>query len=150
MMSFGEYAKFLRDSEARAPGAIERVVTTVALACVEEAKDLIGHLQPGWEPLAPSTIAQKDRLGFRPPDYEPLLRDGTMRDSIVGGNMGMIAANVYCGIVASPSKIALWQEMGTAKIPPRPFISKAVHEVAPAMLEVELQPLAASLLIPVL
>src|SRR5579859_4270243 len=150
MMSFGDYAAFLRDSAERARPMMGRIIEGVALACAEEAKDYIGHKQPEWADLADSTKSQKERLGFgRPPDYDPLLRTGKMRDSIFGTYLGTIRPNVLAGLVGSPSIVAFWQEMGTAKIPPRPFISKAVHEVAPDMLALEFGELAISLLVPV-
>jgi len=30
----------------------------------DKAKKKIGHLQPGWDPLSPSTILDKERKGF--------------------------------------------------------------------------------------
>ena len=90
----------------------------------EMAKGFIGHYQAGWAPLKPSTIADKTKKGFAPPD-NPLLRTGDMRGSIDG----KAEATSYGaeGAVGSESKIALYQEMGTSRgIPPRPFLATAM------------------------
>lgn len=88
-----------------------------------EAKAEIGNYQgaagpfAAWAPLAESTLDDKERKGFGVPD--PLLRTGDMRDSIehvVGGRSGF---------VGSDSDIAVYQEIGTAKIPPRSFLGHA-------------------------
>lgn len=91
-------------------------------ACViveEEAKRVIGTYDYGWPQLAASTQADRSSHGY--PANEPLLRDGSMRDSIShytdGGD----------GYVGSPSKIALYQELGTDKIPPRSFLAGATR-----------------------
>lgn len=96
-----------------------------------EARAEIGHLQgsagpfPGWPPLADTTIngwrghPGKDALGFSPPDYDPLLRSGDMRDSIehvVVGNTAHVGSN---------SPVAVWQELGTVNMPPRSFLGGA-------------------------
>jgi hypothetical protein len=57
-------------------------------------------------------------LGFSAND--PLLRTGTLRDSIghvVEGNVGYVGTN---------DKVAPFQEFGTSKIPPRPFLGGAL------------------------
>lgn len=92
----------------------------------ETAKSLLGHEQDGWSELADYTLREKDRLSL--PSPSPLLRKGEhIRDTIehhVEGNRVEIGSN---------SQVAQWQEEGTTKIPPRPFLSKAVvrdeHEI---------------------
>lgn len=85
----------------------------------EEAKGVIGTYEFGWPQLAESTQQDRVRHGFAA--NEPLLRTGELRDSIshyVEGDTGY---------VGSPSKIALAQELGTAKIPPRSFLGGAAR-----------------------
>lgn len=93
----------------------------------------IGHLQeavppyPAWEELAESTKEQKERLGYGDEgnDWQPLLREGNLRDSI-GYEVNM--PGLYA-IVGSKSKIAAFQEFGTSRgIPPRPFIGTAFYK----------------------
>jgi HK97 gp10 family phage protein len=89
-----------------------------------EAKREIGHYQgeagqfAPWAELADSTKADRVRQGYA--ENEPLLRDGTLRDSIghvVRGNEA---------VIGSASEIAVYQELGTDKIPPRSFLGGAL------------------------
>jgi hypothetical protein len=67
---------------------------------------------------AESTQEQRVALGFSAND--PLLRTGTLRDSIghvVEGNVGYVGTN---------DKVAPFQEFGTSKNPPRPFLGGAL------------------------
>lgn len=90
------------------------------------AKQKIGHYQgevgsfPEWEELAESTKDDRLRKGYT--ENNPLLRDGSLRNSIVH------EIAILEGVVGSKSPIAAYQEFGTAKIPPRPFIGPAAYE----------------------
>ncbi|PAY05443.1 hypothetical protein CK489_29100 [Bradyrhizobium sp. UFLA03-84] len=87
------------------------------------AKAAIGRGHEMWPPLAPSTIADKAAKGF--PTPKPLLRTGELRDSIeyvVHGNEGAVGSNL---------EVAVWQELGTSKIPPRSFLVSSASEVEP-------------------
>jgi phage gpG-like protein len=87
----------------------------VARACemvCEEAKRVIGTYDYGWPQLSPATLAHKF---FN----TPLLETGEMRASIewnADGNQGFVGSN---------NDKAVWQELGTVKIPPRPFLAGA-------------------------
>lgn len=80
-----------------------------------------GSITFAWARLAPATVEEKTRLGYAPPDH-PLLRTGEMRSSIEASSEGLSAA------VGSDSKVALYQEVGTKHVPPRPFLALAAHE----------------------
>ena len=70
-----------------------------------------------WEKLAPSTVEDRVRHGYAPD--QPLLREGTLRASIeytIKGNQGWVGSNL---------DIAVFQELGTSRIPPRPFLELA-------------------------
>lgn len=54
--------------------------------------------------------------GEGPHDY-PWVRTGELRDSIGAESQGDEA------VVASTSPVALWQERGTARVAPRPFLA---------------------------
>lgn len=90
----------------------------------EEAKRVIGTYDYNWPPLAESTVARKGT-------DDPLLETGELRDSIthiVRGN------SVFIG---SDLEKAVWQELGTSKIPPRSFLmGAAVHKGEEAALTV--------------
>ncbi len=79
-----------------------------------EAKRVIGTYDYNWAPLAASTLERKAA-------DTPLLETGEMRDSIeyaVDGKEAHIFSN---------NDKALWHELGTSKVPPRPFLSGALE-----------------------
>jgi phage gpG-like protein len=80
----------------------------------------IGHYQPGWPPLAESTLKNKAA-------DTPLLETGEMRDSI-RHEVDPIMLEV---VVGSNDKRALWQELGTSRIPPRSFLGLAMAHSLP-------------------
>ena len=99
-----------RDLEAMGPAIVERACKIVQA----KAKSAIGKEHEEWPALAASTIADKQHQGYATP--KPLLRSGELRDSIqftVSGNEGC---------VGSDSEVALYQELGTSRIPPRSFL----------------------------
>lgn len=109
----------------------EHALETVARIVEKEAKAEIGHYQSAagpfvaWAELADSTKEDRAKHGF--PENDPLLRTGEMRDSIehtVHGHEADIGSN---------DDKAVWQELGTATIPPRSFLGGAAfrkeHEV---------------------
>jgi hypothetical protein len=109
----------------------------VGLMVKIEAQAKIGVYQggvgpfPSWAPLADATKADRSAKGYS--EDEPLLRDGTLRDSIT---FDVHPENVLIGVKSGPSAdgktdigdIAVWQELGTGKMPPRPFLGPALFE----------------------
>lgn len=96
-----------------------------------EAKRVIGTYEYGWPQLAESTQEDRERKGYAP--NEPLLREGNMRDSI-GHTVVDREHTVYIG---SNEDIAVYQELGTSRIPPRPFLQgAAMHKGAEAAKEI--------------
>ena len=99
-----------RDLHAAGPLIVEKACKIVQ----KKAKAAIGREHEMWAPLAVSTVADKAAHGF--PTPKPLLRTGELRDSIeytVHGNEGWVGSDL---------EIAVYQELGTAKIPPRSFL----------------------------
>lgn len=99
--------------------ALEKAAKIVA----EEARKEIGDYQPAkgpfeaWKELAESTKAERSKAGFTPND--PLLRTGKLRNSIehqVEGDTAHVGSN---------NPIAVYQELGTSRIPPRSFLGGA-------------------------
>jgi HK97 gp10 family phage protein len=81
-----------------------------------EAKRVIGTYDYGWAPLAASTLKKKAA-------DTPLLETGEMRDSIEH------TSDHHEAHVGSNNDKAVWQELGTRKIPPRSFLAGAlVHK----------------------
>lgn len=127
---------------ARKTLATRLALTEAAKFLQEKAKERFGHYQDGWNPamvselgikastaksdypsLQPSTQQERVRLGYTSDD--PLLRDGTLRDSI--------EYQVYDkrACIGSNNKIMVWQELGTVggtHIPPRPVIFLTAFE----------------------
>jgi HK97 gp10 family phage protein len=122
--SLGQFARHLATLEVAVALELRAGLDQVATAVKEKAKDEIGEYQkaigpfPAWAPLAESTVADRVANGYSPD--EPLLRTGEMRDSIDKSVSGMEAT------IGSTSQIAVYQELGTDKIPPRPFLGPAV------------------------
>ena len=106
--------------------AEEKALEKIGVVLEKDAKAQIGEYQEAhgpfaaWDALADSTEAEKSRLGY---DTDaPLLRTGEMRDSIQHEVAGTEL------VMGSKSDKAEWQEFGTNKIPPRPFIGPAAFK----------------------
>jgi hypothetical protein len=103
-----------RDMKELGPAIVARACEMVAA----EAKRVIGTYDYGWPELKPETLARKF--------YDtPLLETGEMRDSIEWQAHGLT------GEVGSNSDKALWQELGTSRIPPRSFLAGAAQHMGP-------------------
>jgi HK97 gp10 family phage protein len=134
--SLGDFAAHLLTIEADLELARDAAVVKGCKIVTKEAKAVIGHYREGygWPQLAPATQADRVRKGF--PANEPLLRTGSLRESIEWTAPLHEGAEVV-GYVGTNHPVAKFQELGTAKIPPRSFIGGASrakeHEVQEAM-----------------
>lgn len=121
--SFAAFAAHLVERSAVTPLSLRAGLKAAAVAVERTAKEEIGHYQPevgpfpAWEPLAESTVADRVHQGFSPD--EPLLRTGDLKESISHSVEGLEA------LVGSTSDVAIYQELGTLHIPPRPFLGSA-------------------------
>lgn len=117
MMSIEEAVKLFQGAafERRVHGARLLALEAIGAIVEAEAKKAIGTYDFDWPQLAESTQHDRERKGFAP--NEPLLRTGELRNSI--SHQVVSDHEVEIG---SDSKVALWQELGTATIPPRPFL----------------------------
>jgi hypothetical protein len=117
-----DFAHFFAQEIAghRVKEAKEVALETVAKMIEAEAKRSIGTYLFDWPQLAEATQADRERKGF--PANEPLLRTGALRDSI----SHQIIEPGKLAEVGSTSEIAVYQEMGTEAIPPRPFLLPSV------------------------
>jgi HK97 gp10 family phage protein len=129
----GAFAMHLVEIEvklmARAESALEKSAQIIERA----AKDELGHYQPtvgpfdAWPQLAPTTLEEHARVGV---GDTPLLVHGGLYASIEHETSGGEA------IIGSKSDIAEFQEFGTDKIPPRPFIGPAEFTSRERVIEV--------------
>jgi len=131
-MDLDMFAREMSHASARIATELEVGFRVIVKEIEETAKEEIGVYQPAfgpfdaWSPLAEATKADRVRQGYS--EDEPLLRSGSLRDSIQSEVMGLAA------IVGTKSEIGLWQELGTNRIPPRPFIGPAyVRKIDPLM-----------------
>jgi len=125
--SIGAFAEYLATREVALHATLEVGLEVVAAKVQQTARAEIGVYQPevgpfpAWAPLAEFTVNDRLAQGYSPDD--PLLREGHLRESITH-EVGPMEA-----VIGSDSDIAVYQELGTVKIPPRPFLGPAViHE----------------------
>lgn len=131
--SFGSFATHLLEVEVGLYETLHRGLEEVAEMVEHSAKDKLGEYQPqvgpfpAWAPLSDYTLygwgwyPGKVDLGYAPPD-NPLVREGDLRESI-GHEVDHLDA-----VIGSPEDNALYQELGTSKMPPRPFLGPAGFE----------------------
>jgi phage gpG-like protein len=97
-----------------------KIIQKGAQAKLGEYQEYTGPFN-AWAELADSTKADRVAQGF--PENEPLLRTGTLHDSIE------ISCSGNHAVVGSNDEVALYQEVGTDRgIPPRPFLGPAGFE----------------------
>ncbi|MBX9901253.1 MAG: hypothetical protein K2Y28_10785 [Burkholderiaceae bacterium] len=103
----------------------EQALAHAAELIEKTAKEEIGHYQPAvgpfeaWQALAPSTLAHHAAMGV---GDTPLLVTGELYASIeheLSGNEAVIGTKM---------EIGAYQEFGTDKIPPRPFMGPAAFK----------------------
>ncbi len=122
--SIGEFVKHLATVKVAEGLAVRSGLKRAAKLVEKQAKAEIGHYQKSvgpfqaWPELAESTREDRVQKGFT--ENDPLLRTGGLRDSISHQVSGLEA------VIGSSSQVALWQELGTPKMPPRPFLGTAL------------------------
>jgi Bacteriophage HK97-gp10, putative tail-component len=98
--------------------AKKTAIHAMAQMIADEAKRVLGTYDYDWPQLATSTQADRVQAGFAA--NEPLLRTGELRDSIE-----YTVTSDHEAEVGSNLDIAVYQELGTATIPPRSFLAQA-------------------------
>ena len=122
MMSFSSLDSFiahLRTLPAAVEAGRRRGLEAAGEGLVAGAQAMIGEEVREWPGLADITIQQKEALGYtgRISATDPLYRTGELRTSI------SYTLHGYGVTLGSTDPIAPYQENGTSRIPPRPFIS---------------------------
>jgi phage gpG-like protein len=139
VITFEQYAKFLRGSVRRIEPEKVRALARLGDHAQQLAVHYIGHEMPEFAPLSEATmegfvhpygfrIPGKRELGYvgHESTTDPLLRTGALRDSI------RAESDDHRMVVGSNSQIAVYQELGThnpltGDIPPRPFLALALR-----------------------
>ena len=141
--SMDEFLVFLATRIGAVEDAQRHGLDVAARIVKAEAKAEIGIYQAAvwpfeaWRELAPRTKEERHEQGF--PENEPLLRDGILRDSIEHSgdshraHVGVPDKMVQHSYRKAPDNIgdiAVWQEFGTDRIPPRSFLGGAAARKA--------------------
>lgn len=122
LASFAALAAEMTAMATRIEHGQHEALEAAAKVIETEAKDVIGTYRYGWPQLAEATQAARAAAGHSPND--PLLVKGELRESIT--HKVVDSRNAYVG---SNSDIAVYQELGTKKIPPRSFLlGAATHK----------------------
>jgi hypothetical protein len=148
MISLKEFAEHLERAIATCEPMLEIGLAELGEHTKTVAAEEFGHEMPMWEPLSQATlhgfrhpygfwIKGKEELGYTGhiSATDPLVRTGATERSLDVAVVGLTMA------VGSPSKIMLWQEMGThnsvtGNIPPRPVLAPAMIGAFPFAEEV--------------
>lgn len=113
------FGKFLEQRAARANPTLVAGVRAAGMVIYHSAYDTFGD-QAKLQELAPATIAHREYLMTMMPAIggsdSPLLFTGKLRASLEFFSEGLVAG------VGSEDPIMQWQELGTARIPPRPVL----------------------------
>lgn len=122
--SIAHFVEHLATLHAKEALGVRHGLDRAAKLVEKAAKAEIGHYQPAsgpfpsWAELAESTKADRVSQGYT--ENDPLLRSGKLRDSIGHTVEGLEAC------IGSDMDIAVYQELGTKTIPPRPFLGPAL------------------------
>jgi phage gpG-like protein len=124
--SLGAFASHLDIAAMRQALEITSGLREVATAIQKTAQGKLGEYQgavdhfDAWQELADSTKADRVAKGYTEDD--PLLRSGELRKSI-GTAVSLTEATI-----GSTEDSAVYNELGTTKAPPRPFLGPSVIE----------------------
>ncbi len=134
-MSFQEFAQTMRRASLEARPALYGIAQGAAEEGEAFSRGLIGQERPEWRPLARRTIREKLEEGFggQVSATDPLLRTGKMRSSISGKAVRLPTGVAI--VIGSADPVARDQELGTARIPPRPFLAAAMVAIEPLVVK---------------
>src|ERR1700694_4467499 len=111
--SLASFAGFLTGVVVKMEEQKHHALEEAAQILEHEAKSYPGEYQPGWPALQPETVGRKAT------GDSPLLETGAMRASYehtVGHDEAVVGSN---------DDKAVWHEVGTSKMPPRPVLGLA-------------------------
>lgn len=112
--SIGAFVRHMTTIGATLPEAEHRALDKGSEIVLAEVRKIPGTYQPGWAPLASSTIARKAA------GDTPLLETGEMRDSYER----KVISNERASVGSNDAK-AVTHELGNRHVPPRPVLLTA-------------------------
>lgn len=121
--SLGEFLMYFERKLALQKSKEVKALELSAKLLQTAAKEKFGVYQaaigdyPRWAPLDQSTREQRVRLGYSAD--EPLYRDGSLLKDSIQKTVDPIKMEA---VVGSTEQVMVYQEMGTATIPPRPVL----------------------------
>lgn len=127
-MTLAGFIGFMARAHERIEDATHRGLERASRIVEDEAKREIGTYQDqagpfgAWAELADATKADRVAKGFT--ENDPLLRTGDMRDTISH------VVGRHEAAIGSDSEIAVYQELGTSRIPARSFLGGAAFRKA--------------------
>jgi len=126
-VNFNELASRIESGVAAFRATLPETLAEVGEIVKLEAQARLGHYQAGWPELTAETQAERAHHGYAPND--PLLRTGALRDAIA---VRVAGSEVAIGVSGEMAAIAAAHEIGTAHVPPRPFLRPALQETIEA------------------
>lgn len=121
-VSFGDIGRRLGRSSWELRFAPEAAAIQTAPVLANAVKAQHGHAPP-LKDLAPSTQAERERLGFSA--NEPLKRTGSLEESWHSAAEGPMA------LAGSSDPRARWHEDGNSHFPPRPVAAIGIRAATP-------------------
>jgi HK97 gp10 family phage protein len=122
VMNLLQFASAMGVAQAEIQHGREKAVEDACKLIEQTAKDAMGTYTFGWPPLAASTVERKAT------GDSPLLETGELQNSIE--HRVEHSGNRSDGFIGTDDDKAEWMEVGTSKIPPRPFMGGALEHVA--------------------
>lgn len=123
MIPLADLIAGLKRAQVEVRPGMERVTLELMAENAKLSQELVGQELPIHPPLAPSTVREKEALGFvnQVSPTDPNLRTGEFRDSIQP--VVHLDMEGVVGEVGSDLSYASAIENGTSRQPPRPVIS---------------------------
>lgn len=132
--NFDAFSKHIKKVSSQYKDRESKSLNSIGAYLEKKSQDTIGYLQEGggsfasWPELKEATKKDKERKGYAfKEDFNPLYRTGHLKKSI----SHVVNRSSHTVFVGSPLDVALYQEMGTDKIPARSFLGLTFFKEKP-------------------
>lgn len=116
-MTVDEFSVFLAGLRPELEAAVKLELKAQAEEVAKTAADMLGRYQPGWPPLAASTVAKHGDT--------PRLDTGADKGSITAEAVDSPGA-IFAMSAGNTKPYAVFQELGAGATPPRPALLPAL------------------------